>query len=49
MSENFTRIPSRAAEIGGGVPVARTLPSRLRRTIGAWCFLDHAGPAHFAP
>ena len=45
---DFTRIPARTAEIGGGVAVARTLPSRLRRTIGAWCFLDHAGPATFA-
>lgn len=41
------RIPARIAEIGGNVPVARTLPSRLKRTIGAWCFLDHAGPATF--
>ncbi len=46
---DFKRIPARTAEIGGGVPVARTLPSRLKRTIGAWCFLDHAGPARFAP
>ena len=45
---DFTRIPARTAEIGGGVAVARTLPSRLKRTIGAWCFLDHAGPATFA-
>ncbi len=36
------RMAPRTAEIGGGVPVARTLPSRLRRTIGGWCFLDHA-------
>ena len=43
------RIAPRTAHIGGGVPVARTLPSRQRRTIGTWCFLDHAGPAHFAP
>ncbi len=49
MTETYTRIPARMAEIGGGTPVARTLPSRLRRTIGAWCFLDHAGPASFAP
>ncbi|RMX08109.1 pirin family protein [Corticibacter populi] len=39
------RIPARMAEIGGGVPVRRVLPSRGLRTIGAWCFLDHAGPA----
>ncbi len=48
MTDTFTRIPARPAEIGGGVPVARMLPSRHRRTIGAWCFLDHAGPARFA-
>lgn len=27
----------------GGIPVARLLPQAKRRTIGAWCFLDHAG------
>lgn len=43
------RIEPRRAEIGGGLAVARALPSRHRRTIGAWCFLDHAGPAHFEP
>ncbi|BES72238.1 pirin family protein [Marinobacter nanhaiticus D15-8W] len=31
----------------GGIPVARALPTRGRRTIGAWCFLDHAGPVVF--
>lgn len=30
----------------GGIPVARALPSRgQQRTVGAWCFLDHIGPA----
>ncbi|WP_225748602.1 pirin family protein [Eikenella sp. Marseille-P7795] len=32
----------------GGIPVARLLPNRTHRTVGAWCFLDHAGPAYFA-
>ncbi|WP_312267148.1 pirin family protein [Neisseria sp.] len=32
----------------GGIPVARLLPQGARRTIGAWCFLDHAGPAEFS-
>lgn len=32
----------------GGIPVARLLPQAQRKTIGAWCFLDHAGPAEFA-
>lgn len=31
----------------GGIPVARLLPQAGKRTIGAWCFLDHAGPALF--
>ncbi|GAA6132257.1 pirin family protein [Halopseudomonas sabulinigri] len=42
------RITARSAEIGGNLPVNRVLPTRQRRLIGAWCFLDHAGPAHFA-
>lgn len=40
------RITPREADVGG-VPVSRILPRRQRRTIGAWCFLDHAGPSHF--
>jgi len=27
-----------------GLPVRRTLPTRARSLIGAWCFLDHYGP-----
>ncbi len=45
----FQRIAARSAEIGGALTVKRLLPSRHRRMIGAWCFLDHAGPADFAP
>jgi redox-sensitive bicupin YhaK (pirin superfamily) len=41
------RVTARTAEVGGGISVNRLLPSRLRRKIGAWCFLDHAGPAVF--
>ncbi len=41
------RIETRAAEIGGGLIVRRALPNRRRRTVGAWCFLDHAGPMDF--
>ncbi|CAI0763348.1 Quercetin 2,3-dioxygenase [Serratia entomophila] len=40
------RIAVRGAEVGG-VPIARALPTRERRTVGAWCFLDHAGPTVF--
>ena len=42
------RIPARSVDVGG-MPVRRVLPVRERRTVGAWCFLDHAGPvAHAA-
>src|SRR6266853_1859611 len=41
------RIETRAAEIGGGLVIRRALPHRRRRTVGAWCFLDHAGPMEF--
>lgn len=37
----------RAAEIGKGTVIKRALPSRQKRLIGAWCFLDHAGPVTF--
>ncbi|UZJ43396.1 pirin family protein [Marinimicrobium sp. C6131] len=40
------RVTPRAADVGG-IPVNRILPRRQRRTVGAWCFLDHAGPSHF--
>ena len=40
------RLPARSKEVGG-VPVSRALPVKDRRLIGAWCFLDHAGPAVF--
>jgi len=36
--------PSRDAVVGG-TPVRRALPKRQRRTVGAWCFADHFGPA----
>lgn len=34
---------SRRAMIGD-LEVARALPHRARRTVGAWCFVDHMGP-----
>ncbi|MGQ7248031.1 pirin family protein [Halomonas sp. V046] len=40
----ISRIASREADVGG-LPIHRALPTRHRRTIGAWCFLDHAGPS----
>ena len=32
----------------GHLRVRRALPRRERRTVGAWCFLDHAGPVTYA-
>lgn len=40
------RFQPRTGEVGG-IPVARNLPTRGRRQIGAWCFLDHIGPVSF--
>ncbi len=37
-------LPSRDATVGG-LAVRRALPKRQRRTVGAWCFADHFGPA----
>ena len=47
-TSGITEIPLRSAEIGNGTLIKRALPSKHKRMIGAWCFLDHAGPAHFA-
>jgi len=33
----------RSTEVGG-LPVARVLPTKGRRTVGAWCFVDLMGP-----
>jgi len=40
-------VPARAVPLGGprGMEVTRTIPDRSQPTIGAWCFLDQAGPA----
>ncbi|MGB3410646.1 MAG: pirin family protein [Microthrixaceae bacterium] len=35
---------SRIATVGD-MQVRRALPRRRRRTVGAWCFVDHMGPA----
>ncbi|WP_027016954.1 pirin family protein [Comamonas composti] len=38
----------RTADVGG-IPILRALPQRGLRKVGAWCFLDHAGPADPPP
>jgi len=42
---NPVRIEASTVELGGGMRVHRALPTARRRMIGAWCFLDHFGPA----
>lgn len=42
-SPSVERHAARATEVGG-LPVSRLLPKRTRRTVGAWCFVDHFGP-----
>lgn len=44
MTTTTQLIPVRRALLGAGLSIDRALPSRLQRTIGAWCFLDHLGP-----
>lgn len=44
MSIVVERIASHVGDVGG-LPIQRALPNRGRRTVGAWCFADHAGPA----
>ena len=43
------RIAGRASAIAEGMTVVRALPTRQRRMVGAWCFLDHLGPLQFSP
>lgn len=42
------RLEARRTTLGEGQEIRRALPNRHRRTVGAWCFLDHAGPADYA-
>ncbi len=41
-------LPVREAILGKGFPIKRAMPTKALRNIGAWVFLDHAGPSHFA-
>lgn len=43
------RLQAHSSEIGAGFTVRRALPNRARRMVGAWCFLDHAGPVVHGP
>lgn len=44
-SSESLRIETRNALLGEHLQIRRALPSRSKRMIGAWCFLDQAGPA----
>ncbi len=38
------RLATRDGVVGDALTIRRALPHPKHRTIGAWCFLDHAGP-----
>lgn len=42
-------IDARPASIAQGFDVRRILPYRLRRMLGPFIFMDHAGPVHATP
>ena len=42
-------IEARKASIGAGLDVRRILPFRLRRMVGPFIFMDHAGPVDVPP
>lgn len=44
MTKPIQKIIARESILGEGLAIRRALPSRERRMIGAWCFLDHLGP-----
>lgn len=46
-TQTIERIPARKGSLGEGMDIARALPTKQRRMIGAWCFLDHLGPIVF--
>ena len=35
------RIEASVATLGEGMQIRRAIPTRHRRLVGAWCFLDH--------
>src|SRR3954463_12877609 len=42
-------IEARKASIGNGLDVRRILPFRMRRMVGPFIFMDHAGPVAVPP
>ncbi len=48
MGENEVVIGEARTGHVGELVVHRALPARQRRTVGAWCFFDHMGPASYS-
>ncbi len=44
----IVHLPERNADLGAGLMVQRSLPTRGRRLVGPWCFFDLYGPLEFA-
>jgi len=42
------KIKTRKALVGDNITIRRALPNDDRKTIGAWCFLDHFNSTAFA-
>jgi redox-sensitive bicupin YhaK (pirin superfamily) len=49
VGEQYDRLEAHRAVIGDGFEIRRAVPNRHRRMVGAWCFLDHAGPVDYQP
>ncbi len=49
MSEIELSLTESRTTLVGQLSVRRALPTRGRRSVGAWCFVDHMGPALFSP
>lgn len=45
--QHFQVIEGKEVLLGAGLTIRRLLPTRGRRIIGGWCFLDHFGPLQF--
>jgi quercetin 2,3-dioxygenase len=41
-------LAGREVDLGEGTRVLRLLPTAMRATVGAWCFVDHFGPLDIA-
>ena len=48
LEPQLQRLPASETTLGEGMQIRRALPTRLRRMVGPWCFLDHFGPVDIA-